>query len=70
MNLTPQERAILDVFDHETCPKLRFQQIACAILRADERVAAARGLVQKGLLAPLAGGEYWITDEGLEFVSS
>ena len=68
MNLTPQERAILNVFDHASVPKVRFQQIACS--GADERSATVRTLVRKGILARLADGEYWLTDEGLEFVTS
>ena len=49
-------------------PRRDFEQIACAISGADER-ASVRTLGKKEILAPLADGEYWLTDEGLEFVT-
>jgi len=67
MNITPNERAVLSVFNHAS---VRFQHIACTIPGGDEQSAAARTLVKKGILAPLADGEYWLTDAGLAFVSS
>lgn len=44
MNFTPQEQAILNVFERTRSPTLRFEQIARAALAAPERTTAARSL--------------------------
>jgi hypothetical protein len=38
-------------------------------LRLEERSAATRSLVAKGILATLADGEFWLTDAGLGFLN-
>ena len=67
MTFTPEEKAILDVFSG-TSPKPRFQQVSSALLKTDERIAATRALVRKGILARLAGGEYWLTEQGVQLL--
>lgn len=69
MDLSPQERLILTSFERATVPTLRFQQISGVDLGTRERVDAVRGLREKGLLAPLAGGEYWLTERGVEVLA-
>lgn len=64
MNIGPQEDIILDVF-RRSSPMLRFHQIAGVFLAAEERMTAVRALVDKGVLARLADGEYWLTEEGV-----
>ena len=64
MNLTPQEKTIVDFFRRKQFPEGRFQPIPTANLGAEEREVAAHSLVEKGILAPLADGEYWLTDQG------
>ena len=66
--ITPQEEAILDVFRSVESPGLRFQHLAPAHLGAEEGAAAIRSLVERGILTPLSGGEYWLTDEGVGLV--
>jgi hypothetical protein len=64
MNLTLQERTIVDFFRLKGFPEGRFQPIPAANLKPEERDVATRSLVEKGILAPLADGEYWLTDQG------
>lgn len=68
MSLSPQEQLILNLFDETTDCRLRFHRIACGGLRVDERAAATRALVEKGILAPLADGEYWLTELGAQLL--
>ena len=61
MELTSAEQAILRNFD-----KLGARWVRFAHLQIGGRAAATRGLIDKGLLKPLADGEYWLTDLGVE----
>ena len=63
--MTPQQRAILDAFRRANPAGLRFQHIAPPHLQGPERAAAIHSLVARGILTPLSGGEYWLTDKGL-----
>jgi len=66
MDLTPQERALLNSFRSMNLPTLRFGQVAAENLEVQERAAATRSLVEKGILARLGrSGEYWLTDNGV-----
>jgi len=67
MELSPQERVVLNGFRSMSGPILRFGQGAPPDLDAQSRAIAIHSLVKKGMLARLGrGGEYWLTDQGVQ----
>ena len=69
MELTPQEKAVLKVFRQPTgVPVVRFQQLGSACLRNADRDTATHSLVKKGFITPLADGEYWLTEDGVQLL--
>jgi len=67
MELSHQERVVLNGFRSMGRPILRFGQVAPPDLDAKARALAIHSLVKKGMLARLGqGGEYWLTDQGVQ----
>ena len=68
MELTFQERAVLNRFRSGGPPTLRFAQAGSRYERA--KAAVVDSLIRKGILARLGrNGEYWLTDRGARLLA-
>ncbi len=63
MELTRAEQEILSTFD-------KTADVRFAHLESGDRDIATRGLIEKGVLARLADGEYWLTELGVQFLTT